>query len=372
MGKVSSSLKIPESTINLVTSSFNIPEYSLSQDHLKLLGNIQGNSSNENSVILGELNLEALDFEQFLVENNLIEGGALPLNGVLNVAAGYSVLGDKVEINRTAISLEADQISIFSEAPFTAVDLSAGMVEIPNITGKLNEADFQGHLNIRDLFTAEDLALEITQKISRIDMGQLLRLFKVADNLEGMGDVGFELDAITLLKQNPLATMNGGFNFKIDEGAIKGFDLQGTLIKIDKAINSYKQESSSSNYQPDAQTKFSELSASFSGADGIFISRDLNMKAPGLRVNGEGEIDFQSESIHFNFNVSVVDSFEGQGGDSLENLEDISVPLVVKGPMASPTYSIDVAKLFKNEVEKKVKQELKKELNEQLLKLLGD
>ena len=62
---------------------------------------------------------------------------------------------------------------------------------------------------------------------------------------------------------------------------------------------------------------------------------------------------------------------EGQGGASLNNLEGVSIPVIVNGSLESPNYGIDIADIAKQEIKKEVKKEVEKKVKKKLLDLLG-
>jgi AsmA protein len=77
------------------------------------------------------------------------------------------------------------------------------------------------------------------------------------------------------------------------------------------------------------------------------------------------------ETIDYTLTTKFVGSLKGQGGEGMEELKGLSIPVRVGGTFSKPTYTPDLAAVLtdaaKAEVEKKVEKEKKK-----LQKKLGD
>ena len=90
-----------------------------------------------------------------------------------------------------------------------------------------------------------------------------------------------------------------------------------------------------------------------------------------------------SQTVDFLVKTSIVGSLEGQGGKTIDDLKDVTVPVRAKGSWASPKISIELEELLKEKEVKRLKEKAEKEkarLKEKaekeaergLKKLLGD
>jgi AsmA protein len=143
------------------------------------------------------------------------------------------------------------------------------------------------------------------------------------------------------------------------DGAIRGYDLQATLIKLQEL---YKGETATDESRPDVKTKFAELGADFDVSKGVFVTDNMAMKAPAFRVAGRGSMDLPEEKLDYVLEVSVVNTVEGQGGESLEHLEGVTIPLKVYGALDAPSFSLDLAGLLKARAKKEIEKKLLEEL----------
>ena len=251
------------------------------------------------------------------------------------------------------------------------VQINDGNLWLSSMETSADEMQLAGEIGIVNLFSDSEIDIRIIHEIANIDIGKTFSALEVTEDLEGTGFVRLNLTGINPDAEQPMSNMDGQIDFNLKNGAVKGFDLQPTLIQLSNAVN-VAQGEQETQYKPEVQTKFSELSGKFNSENGRLKTDSLTMKAPGLRVNGNGVIDLPATTIDLKFDVSIVKTVEGQGGAVLADLEGVSIPLTVSGDLAAPDYRLDFGGLLKREAKKEIKKEVEKEISKQLLKLLGD
>ncbi len=293
----------------------------------------------------------------FKGQNILSEVNKLKLQGSLNINT------DDI----TAVLAQNQLDDLLPDGLFQSVKsvmdfgVGNGNLVLSSMNTVIDEMRLKGNFSVDNLLGDYNLLLSVKHDINNIDIGKVLAALDITDDLEGTGAIRMNLAGINPSIDGPMDQVDGHMGFNFTDGAIKGFDLQSALIKLDQDLNAGNAENEESKYQPDAQTRFSELSGDFNGVNGVFQTNNVSMKAPAARIRGNGKLDFPENFIHILFDVSVVDTVEGQGGAALENLDDVTIPLRVAGNMQSPGYGLDVGELLKREVRQKVSQELEEE-----------
>jgi len=105
----------------------------------------------------------------------------------------------------------------------------------------------------------------------------------------------------------------------------------------------------------DEKTPFSEFKASFKVNNGVAHNDDLAVKAPLLRIAGNGDIDIGNDRMNYTSKVTLSKT-EGGGSATL--------PVYLSGPFADLKYKVDfgalVADIAKQKLEAK-KEEVKEE-----------
>ncbi|MGI9317682.1 MAG: AsmA family protein [bacterium] len=208
----------------------------------------------------------------------------------------------------------------------------------------------------------ETPSVRMINKVTQVDVGALLKALDITNKIEGTGDLSTNLSGQGVDSDVLIASLDGDIGFQLLNGAIKGYDLQAALLKLEQQVLAYKGEATTDRATPEAETKFAELSGTFQVENGVLRNKDLAMKAPLFRVSGNGLMDLPKSRIDYQMDVNVVDSVEGQGGAALDELEGARVPLKVYGPLTDPSFTLDVAALVKD----KAKEEIEKKLLEEL------
>ena len=185
--------------------------------------------------------------------------------------------------------------------------------------------------------TGAEPRLSVAQRMKGIQAGPLLADLTGKDTLTGQG--GFNA-SITARGQTPDAltrTLGGKLDFKLTDGALKGFNLAKT---IREAKARFKGRPAAAGDEPE-QTDFSELQGSANIAKGVLVNRDLLAKSPLLRIEGAGKVNLPAQSLDYTLTPVIVGTLKGQGGKELEDLKGIPVPVRCTGPLAKPDYSIN-------------------------------
>jgi AsmA protein len=238
-----------------------------------------------------------------------------------------------------------------------------GRLDVSPIAANLYQGSLAGSITI-DAASTPSFAAK--QKLTGVNVGPLLKDVADNDTLEGKGNVAFDVTAqgstVSALKK----ALNGTAAVKLTDGALKGINIAGSIRSAKARLGTLRGE----QVQPADKTEktdFSELSATFSIKNGVAHNNDLSMKSPLLRVGGEGNINIGSDSVDYLIKASVVGTSKGQGGRDLADLQGLTVPVRVSGPLDAPSYKLDFAALATDAA----KQKLEATVREQIDKRLG-
>jgi len=196
------------------------------------------------------------------------------------------------------------------------------------------------------------------------------------DLVEGRGNVTLDInshgDTVAAMKK----ALAGTAAVSLRDGAIKGINLAQSLRDLKGKLGA-KQDSTQQAKAGD-KTDFSELTASLKIANGIAHNEDLAMKSPFLRLSGTGDIDIGGGQMNYLAKASVVATSAGQGGQGLDQLKGLTVPVRVTGPFENLAYKIefgsmveDVAKAKLEEKKQEVKAKVEDKVKDKLKGLFG-
>ena len=207
----------------------------------------------------------------------------------------------------------------------------------------------------------------VNENLTGVQAGPLLKDLTGKEQILGTANVNAKLAGVGLSSAKIKQTLTGTAGFEFTDGAVKGVNI-ASLIRSARA--KIKGEPAPEQTGPN-QTDFALMKGSAKITNGKVVNDDLLMKSPLLRITGAGTVSLPQETIDYTLTTKFVGSLKGQGGEGMEELEGLSIPVHVGGTFSKPTYAPDLAAVLsdaaKAEVEKKVEKEKKK-----LQKKLGD
>ncbi|MBL0571526.1 AsmA family protein [Aeromonas hydrophila] len=253
------------------------------------------------------------------------------------------------------------------------LDLSAVDLQLALAGGQLTLKQFSagvagGQVTASGVLDArqQPARYQVHKRVQGVDVRPLLQTLAQTDLLEGKGDLEVEAQGSGLSEQALRSRMQGKVNLRLSDGALHGINL-AQMIREARATLTGK---GADQVKEVRKTDFSALTASFQIADGVARSDDIQLFAPALRVKGQGQTALVPETLDFLFLTSVVESSKGQGGKTVDELKDITIPVRIGGHWQAPSYKLDVKELLSNN--KLLEEKARKEAERGLKKLLGD
>ncbi len=339
--------------------------------------------------ITGSLNAARLDNLQVLIDESSLTG-FVAVNDYANPNIKLDLALDKFNVDQylpeseetqTADAGEADARGInalFALMPlfeqfkangkFVIDDLVASGLKINKIaikvasnadstvitpSAKLYDGSFDGSIRYERLNEGGRLKFAKTN-IESVQLGGLLKDSNISEQLRGTGNLNIDV----VVEQNAnKQSSKGVIKMLVTDGAYTGVDIQKMLLKLNKAYSQYKGNDYEESGSESDETKFSSLSGTFNLKDNILANDDFDMKAPLFRVGGAGLVNLDQETVDYTTKISVVNSIKGQGGESVDKLKGVTIPVRFTGPMASLKYSVDMKALAKSLLGDKVDQE---------------
>jgi AsmA protein len=241
------------------------------------------------------------------------------------------------------------------------VQARAGKINLEQKIGAFYNGSQSGSVNLN--VAGKTPLMQIENQAIDIQAGPLLQDLINKDKFDGKGNFQASLqtsgNSINAIKRG----LDGNLNFRFENGAVKGINLAQMLREGQAKL---KGEKLPADAAP-PQTDFSELGGSAVIRQGVLDNQDLLAKSPFLRVTGAGQVNLVSETLDYLVKPVIVSTAAGQGGEGLEQLKGVPVPVKLTGPYASPKYSIDWAQVVtgtqKAKLEEK-KAEVKQQLDE--------
>lgn len=255
---------------------------------------------------------------------------------------------------------------------FLATDVAAnvlakaGKLDISAIKAVL----YQGKLAGRLTATAQN-AITADLALDGVDIGPLLIAVAQEKRLLGKGSLKAKLQASGTTVDAMKAALDGSVQISLRDGAIRGINVAQTLREAQDAVRnvfSGQLPDVATQFDVGRQTDFSALDANVDFKQGQGTIKKLNLVAPLLRVSQgvPASIDLVNQQLDLLINVKVVNTKTGQGGKELAELQGITVPMRVSGPLDALGYQVQWQDIGSSAVKQAVKDGLLDMLSKQV------
>ncbi|PWI35013.1 AsmA family protein [Vibrio albus] len=246
------------------------------------------------------------------------------------------------------------------------VSVNRGVVELSSFESELYDGSIRAtaHLDARKT----PATYRINKQIKGIKVLPLLKDVAGSDVLEGTGNIDVDVRGHGLTPSGIQKNLTGTVDINFADGAVNGINV-AQLIRSNYA--KLKGQSVAETNEPQ-KTDFTALTSTINLKNGVAETSNLHMQSPLLRIQGEGEANYIKQTIDFLINTSLVGTLEGQGGKDINELNNVTIPLRIRGGWSSPKFSIELAEILKQKEAQRLKEKAKEEAERGLKNLLGD
>ncbi|MGL6313232.1 AsmA family protein [Vibrio sp. WXL103] len=241
----------------------------------------------------------------------------------------------------------------------TALSVSKGVAKLSSFSANL----YQGSVKATGQLNANKSPATYSKKatVTGVQVQPLLTDAADVDLLEGTGNIDIDVKGKSLtptgIKQNLAGTV--AINFA--DGAVNGINV-AQLIRQNYARFTGKQIDDVDGPQ---KTDFSAMTATLKLNQGVVKTNDLAAQSPLLRVSGEGQANYIKESMDMTISTSIVGSLKGQGGEDIDELKDVTIPIRIHGEWAEPKFALVFDDVMKQKAQQEIDRGLKR-LDEKL------
>lgn len=238
-----------------------------------------------------------------------------------------------------------------------------GDIRLEPMSAELYQGNYAGAVRL-DARGSEPV-INLNQRLSGVQSGPLLQDLIGEPKILGNGNVivsgtmrGHDGDAM-------LRSLDGEASFQFTDGAINGINIARSIRMAQARLTG---QSLSEEQRQDQRTDFSALGGTLVFKNGVGRNDDLSLQSPLMRITGKGELNLPAQQVDYLLTVNLVGTLAGQGGEELEQLKRIPIPLRIRGPFADPGVTVDLAEALRQsqgekikEVEEKAKARLEEE-----------
>lgn len=313
----------------------------------------------EAPVIRYELRLDGIDLDSYLPAPPEQEGEPQPAPTVPPTpaeAAAAAAAQLPLDLLRKLDVAGTVDIGTLKVANLRSSDIHAtlkgqnGLFRVAPSRAKLYQGSYAGKLTFDVREATPQLAID--EELTGVQAGPLLEDMLGKAYVTGSASVSAKLSGQGLEPQQLTRTLNGTGRFEFRDGAVAGINIAEAIRKAMAAT----QGQPAPDEEPQ-QTDFAIIQGTFTAKDGVVRNQDLSAKTPLMRIQGEGSIDLVKERLDYLVQAAIVGTLKGQGGQELQQLRNITIPVRIKGPFEEPKIDVELGKAL----EARAQQELEKE-----------
>ncbi len=247
---------------------------------------------------------------------------------------GLNYVDAQMKISAAELNIgEAHFAPVAIDATLDGGLLKGGITNLGAYGGQAN-----GELDIDA--AGADPAYTLRSDLAGVRALPLLRSAAGFDKLDGKLQAKIAVRSTGRSQQAIMSNLNGTVFAVFQDGAIRGLNVAQMIRSLASNVLSGWQESR------EQTTDLSQLSASFSIAQGQATTSDLNLVGPLVKMTGTGTVDLGQQSLAFRVEPKLVMTTEGQGRAA--DPVGFGIPVVIDGPWAQPRIYPDVAGILDN------------------------
>ncbi len=237
------------------------------------------------------------------------------------------------------------------------IKMRDGILDVSPLTAKLYQGMVNNKINV-DL-RGTDPKIKAQLNVKGFQVGDYLKAAMDKDVIKGAADVNADLSLTAADEATIMRSLNGNAALKVGEGALKGINIPDMIRRAKATLSGQAPPPAS-----DQTTDFTELSGSANIVNGVVSNNDLSMKSPLLRIGGNGQVDLPQEQVNYLVTAKLVASLTGQGGDDLQDLVGVPIPIRVQGSLTDPGWKLDLRSVLEEKVKSQAKEAVEKVLQD--------
>ena len=242
------------------------------------------------------------------------------------------------------------------------INAKDGVIRLNPLDAKLYEGKYAGNITLDA--RGKTLRTSVDEKLTAVLAGPLLKDLRGQDPITGTANANVSMKSAGATAEEVKKSLNGSAVFVFTDGAINGVNVARMIREAHARIKGIELPPE----EVEQKTDFSELRGSVQVANGIATKNDFTVMTPLLRINGKGTADLLAETVDYRVKATIVKTLKGQGGEGLEELVGIPIPIHVTGRADDPRYALDTEALAEALAKSKVQDVIEEKVGDDAVK----
>ena len=227
-----------------------------------------------------------------------------------------------------------------------------GTATLQDLSGKLGHGTFktQGTISVVDNQPAQ---MTLTPQIENIAMGPVLHAFGQPETFVGDLTLTGKFNGSGVTLADVMQRWDGHAHISMANARFNGMNIQQLIQQA--VVRSHSEVTAADSYTD--YTKIQELKADTVLRQGNLRITQFFGRSEILTAGGSGLINLDKQRCDMSLNVRVLDGWKGKS-NVVKTLQKAVIPLRIYGPWQELSYSLDVDKVLRSELEQKAKDAL--------------
>ena len=227
-----------------------------------------------------------------------------------------------------------------------------GTATLQDLSGKLGHGTFktQGTISVVDNQPAQ---MTLTPQIENIAMGPVLHAFGQPETFVGDLTLTGKFNGSGVTLADVMQRWDGHAHISMANARLNGMNIQQLIQQA--VVRSHSEVTAADSYTD--YTKIQELKADTVLRQGNLRITQFFGRSEILTAGGSGLINLDKQRCDMSLNDRVLDGWKGKS-NVVKTLQKAVIPLRIYGPWQELSYSLDVDKVLRSELEQKAKDAL--------------
>ena len=230
------------------------------------------------------------------------------------------------------------------------VSAEDGVIRVNPLAASLYQGEYRGDVQLDA--TGEELVVTANERLTGVQARPIVQQFLGRDLLRGVGSLTLEGRTTGLEPMALVRELVAQAELEFADGAVVGLNLAQQLRNATARL-----QGNATGEPEERKTDFSRLAGTLNIDGGRIRNDDLQMQSPLFRIQGGGEADILEQTVDYDLTINLVGTLEGQGGESLDRLRGVPIPLTISGSLLSPDIGVDVQRAITQQQRERVREE---------------
>lgn len=325
--------------------SVHLKEFQVDLDGSRIVGEAKRDVIDGDPAVFARLDVGELDLDRYLPPDH--EQKTRESKAAVEAGQKTERILDTALLRRLQLDLEAKVAKLrvrggWLEKIKVVAKARQGLIRLSPLSANLYGGSLSSGMTLNAM--GKYPKMDVIAGLDKVDIGALSKDVLGKETYAGILNFNTAFSCQGERVPSMLRSMNGKVGFHLADGVFPGVNL----VRMAKDTHADEDKKGTVEAAKTDSTKFGSIAGTGIITAGVLRNRDLEVKAPGLRADGNGAVVLPTRQIDYLLKVKLVPTNEGQGGKSSKDMFGVMVPIRVSGSLDNPRYWVSVTEYVKS------------------------